>query len=137
MVDSGSAPRVAVMHRHFPGAKLRASAAQKAGTCMATATGGLFQNLGEFDLPFHTQEGHAYNTTIQHANVTVPILSTGRMADHHHKSTFEDTGGTIEDKLTGNVSQFIRCHGVYFIKLVVDEQILNTGSPFTRQGAKA
>ena len=39
MVDSGSAPHVADMHKHFPGASLRQSSAQKTGTMVATATG--------------------------------------------------------------------------------------------------
>ena len=60
---------------------------------MATATGGLFKHFGVFDLNLKTQEGHAYNTTMQHAEVTVPILSIGRMADNHYKPMFEDDGG--------------------------------------------
>ena len=104
---------------------------------MATATGDLFQNLGEFDLDFKTQEGHHYKTTMQHAEVSVPILSTGRTADHDHTSLFKKDGGTITDDITGNVSKCIRCHGVYFIQLDVDEKILNpSGQPFQRQGRK-
>ena len=101
---------------------------------MATATGALFDNKGEFDLHFKTAGGHSYQTTIQNADVTVPILSTGRMADHDHTSTFKKDGGFIHDDLTGNVSNFIRCHGVYFTKLIVDDHILNSGAPFRRPG---
>ena len=101
---------------------------------MATATGAVFENKGEFDLEFKTPEGHRYKTTIQNADVTVPILSTGRMADHDHTSTFQKAGGFIKDDLTGNISKFIRCHGVYFIQLTVDEAMLNAGLPFQRPG---
>ena len=103
---------------------------------MATATGDLFKNEGEFDLDFTTQEGHKRRTTFQHGKVSMPIMSTGAMADHDHESHFQKHGGTITDMITKEVSHFIRCFGVYFIKLVVDEQILNPGLPFHRQGRK-
>ena len=74
MVDSGSAPHVANLKQHFPGAKLRPSLAQKLGIQMSTATGQPFANLGEFEVPFHTQEGHPYTTTFQNAEVSMPNI---------------------------------------------------------------
>ena len=128
-------PHVANLKQQFPGAKLRPSLAQKLGIQMSTATGQPFANLGEFEVPFHTQEGHPYTTTFQNAEVSMPILSTGRMADSGCTSTFKKDGGTIHHEPSNAVSHFIRCHGVYFVNMVVDPELLNTGAPFQRLGA--
>ena len=59
MVDSGSAPHVANMQQHFPGATLRKQTqGQQMCIQMATATGGAFSNNGEFGIAFKTQEWH-------------------------------------------------------------------------------
>ena len=135
MVDSGSAPHVANLKRHVPGATLRESMAQKRGIKMSTATGQPFDNKGVFSIPFSTQEGHTYSTTFQNAEVSMPTLSTNRMADSDCVSTFKKNGGTILHEPSGEVSHFIRCYGVYFVKLVVNPELLNVGAPFQRQGA--
>ena len=43
------------------------------------------------------EEGYKRVYTFQNADVTVPILSTGRMADHDHTSTFKKDGGFIHE----------------------------------------
>ena len=101
---------------------------------MTTATGDAFSNNGQFDVAFATKEGHRYSTTFTNADVTMPILSTGRMADSDCLSTFGKNGGTILHTPSGEISEFIRCYGVYFVKLVVDPNVLNEGQPFQRQG---
>ena len=101
---------------------------------MTTATGGVFSNNGKFGIAFTKQEGHAYSTTFQTADVTMPILSTGRMADSDCVSTFRKDGGTILHEPSGEISHFIRCHGVYFVKLTVDANVLNTGAPSQGRG---
>ena len=119
----------------FPGAELNHSVAHKLGIKLSTATGQPFENKGELTVPDHTQEGHQYSTTFQNADVTMPNLSTGRMADSDCASTFKKDGGTILHEPFGEISHFILCYCVYSVKLVVGSNILNTGAPFQRQGA--
>lgn len=47
-MDSGSRATIANMHKHFPGATLRQSEAQKEGRVYSSATGEAFPNDGEF-----------------------------------------------------------------------------------------
>ena len=126
----GQPPHVANLKQHFPGAPLKQSAAQKMGIKMSTATGDLFDNLGECDVPVHTEEGRHYSTTFQNAKVSTPILSTGRMADSECIATFQKDGGTTLHEPSGAISSVIRCYGVYRVTRLVGPKLLNTRSPF-------
>ena len=56
------------------------------------------------------------------------------MADSDCTSTFRKDGGTIVHEPSGESSHFIRCYGVYFVKLVLDPKPLNEGAPFQGRG---
>ena len=123
MKDTGSAPHVASHKRYFPGAELRPSPASRKNA-FATATGAPFGADGEFTVPFQTQEGHQRKVTFENADVTVPILSGGKLADEDNALTFLKWGGWVQGLHTGDISKFVRAHGVYWIKLVCEDGVL-------------
>ena len=53
-----------------------------------SATEQPFTNDCEFTVPFKTQEGHARKVTFKTAEVTVPILSGGKLADEDNALAF-------------------------------------------------
>ena len=88
--------------------------------------------LGKFSVPFTTVEGHKRNVLFNNANVEFPILSTGRIADNDNEIWFGTSSGKIVSNSTGEVDCFIRALGVYWIQMVVDEELMTPG--FVRQG---
>ena len=75
----------------------------------------------------------------QDADVALPILSTGKLADCDYELVYRKTGGEIRNLATGEVSKLFRMHGVYFIELSVDSKLLAPPPPpkpegFVRQG---
>ena len=141
-MDGCPRPTIANMHKHFPGATLRQSEAQKEGRGYNSATGEAFPNEGEFTVPARTQEGHRRDLVFQHpSRVSIPILSTGGLADCGNDTTYSKKGGYIKHLATGQVSKFIRMHGVYFIKMKIPHFILcadangkERSQVFARQG---
>ena len=78
LVDSGSAPHVAPHSKIFPGATLEKSH----GDGFVAANGSAIDNLGKFKIDVQTQEGHDRTIEFNNANVSFPMLSTGRSADN-------------------------------------------------------
>ena len=104
-------------HRLFPGTKLDPSSASTGA--FAAANGSPIHNLGNFQVDFWTQEGHARQITFQNANVSFPILSTGRIADNNNTIWYDKDGGEIVDMQTGETSRFVRAMGVYWIQMAL------------------
>ena len=142
LMDSGSRPTIADRDKHFPGAELRQSQAQREGRGYSSATGEAFPNEGEFTVRARTQEGHERDIVFQHSSkVAIPILSTGGLTDADNDVTYQKTGGYILHNPTKQLSRFMRLHGVYFIKMMVSLSVLlgndknkNPKSDFARPG---
>ena len=118
LLDSGSRPTIANKDKHFPGATLKQSQAQRERKGYTSATGELFKNEGEFTTPRRTQEGHRRTVTFQHSTkVSLPILSTGGLTDLDNNVMYRKHDGYIEHIPTGDRSYFFKLHGVYFIKM--------------------
>ena len=82
----------------------------------ATATGDIFGSKGQFTVEAESMEGYKRKYTFQNADVTVPILSIGKLTDDEHDVMFKKHGGKIIHVPTGEEIHFIRRHGVYFIQ---------------------
>ena len=124
LMDSGAVPNVACHRKHFPGAVVEESEAQKAGAKYHTATGEPFPNKGQMTVPATTQEGHAKTFVFQNADVTIPILSTGNLSDDNNDILYSQNGGKIIDLTHNTESTFIRKWGVYFLKLKIPIELL-------------
>ena len=72
-------------------------------------------------MDFRTQEGHLKGIIFKNANVSFPILSTGRIADNNNKVWYDRNGGDIVNLDSGETSRFIRAMGVYWIKMILPE----------------
>ena len=125
-MDSGSRPTIANKDKHFPGATLKHSQAQKEGKGYTSATGGLFKNGGGFTIPCRTQEGHRRAITIQHSTkVSLPILSTGGLTDLDNNVMYRKRDGYIEHIPAGDKSYFFKLHGVYVVNMKIPMWVLN------------
>ena len=71
--------------------------------------------------------------------VDVPILSVRRMVKLGNDVVFTESGGTITNRVTGQILTFVEADGTYWIKLKVGPPIVEDGVPnasvFTRPGA--
>ena len=92
-----------------------------------------------------SQEGYNRTYTFDDADVTVPILSIGLMAEDENDVTFfaksRNRGGKIHHLPTGEEIMFDKKYGVYWILFDVDEDILqpdtvntNSNMDFHRHG---
>ena len=136
LMDSGAAPNIADLAKHFPGAKLVPSDASKRGQQYANANGTLFSGNGQFSIECTTAEGHRREFTFQNAQVAMPILSTGQIADQGNVIYYDQYGGHIINLTSGEQSRFIRRQGVYFIELRVNSDLVpdNHDQGFQRRG---
>ena len=75
-------------------------------------------------IPSKTLEGDDKVITYQDCDVEMPILSTGRLADDDHISTFHKTGGYILHSPSGHITRMFRIQGVYFVWLLIDKKLL-------------
>ena len=138
LMDSGAVPNVANQPKHFPGADVEESEAQKAGAVYRTATGQPFPNKGQMTIPCTTQEGHRKTFVFQNADVTLPILSTSNMADSDNDILYQKHGGKVAEVSTNKFSEFDRHGNVYFMKVYLKKQAFRKPKPgFARPGVRA
>ena len=71
-----------------------------------------------------TQEGNVKQILFQTADVALPSISTGNIADAGHCILYSKKGGCIIDGETGAMDHFYRIQGVYFIKLRIEDDIV-------------
>ena len=95
LVDNGAAPIIANLAKHFPGCVIRPSAGSKSGAQYQNANGKPFANRGEFNLPCRTNEGQSWDIIFQDADVSLPILSTGRLADAEYEIVYRKHDGEL------------------------------------------
>ena len=101
LVDSGSAAHVADARRHFPGATVRESDAQRRGVHYVGATGDQIANLGEAQVSYWTPDGQQRMTTFQNATVGMPILSTSLICEEGTRSHTQHVVATSFTSLLG------------------------------------
>ena len=127
LADSGSAADVASLDKHFPGA-YRKKGKGKPGPNFATAGNGVLKNKGEFEIEFEDQGGHKRSLVFQDADVGMPILSISRRGKEGYRTYFDEDGGELVHKATGEVTPLIARTGVYFVKMRVPRDIVGKAS---------
>ena len=65
-------------------------------------------------VPFVSLEGHGRTYSFLNADVSIPTLSTGLLADDDNSALFEKDGGDLYHKPSGENIHFFRMYGVYF-----------------------
>ena len=120
--DGGTAPNIACHEKHFQGAQLTKGKASGAQSSTATRQG--FASSGDTQIPVESLEGHERTFTFKNANVSIPILSTGRFADEDHDSLSQKTEGQLLHVPTGEGIHLFRMHGVYFFKFNISQSVL-------------
>ena len=126
LVDSGAAENV-LPPNLLPDMEAKEGEAAKKGVKYMTADGNEIPNLGEFDLPFRTYEGHKCGIKFQLADVKRPLLSVTALTSKGNTVTFSETGGKIVSPDGKQNIGFHRQQGVYVLEVYVP--------PFQRQGA--
>ena len=92
--DSGAAPNIANHATHFPGSTLKTTTTQSSQ--FTTATGQPFGSDGEMTINFESQEGHHRTFTFKNADVAIPIISPGLLADDNHDALFRKKRGHVD-----------------------------------------
>ena len=138
LVDSGSSVNVVNAKKIFPGAELTPP---KKHVSYNTASGAEVKNEGSIVTDCKTEEGHKRTVHWEHADVDLPILSTGKMTDGGNFLGYHDTGGIIYHPPTREKSNMIKRGGVYWTKLFFKKSLMSSAfngqcsNPgFARQG---
>ena len=139
LYDSGSAPHACPHKKLFDKTSLRQPSAGR--SVYAAANGSNIINEGEFDLPHTTTEGTSRQIAFQHANIALPILSTGLLSDEDSETTCGKHGGHTMwlpgSKHDGNKDSIVRAMGEgYWQEMNVDEKLMTNSIPsgYIRRG---
>ena len=76
-------------------------------------------NRGEFEVNWEATGGHKFNSVFQDAEVGMPIFSISKRGKEGYRSYFDDEGGEMIHKKTGEVTPIVARMGVYFIQMKV------------------
>ena len=132
MGDSGASVAMANHAKHFPGAAKRQTAESKSGVTYQNADGSPLKNKGEFDVVFKTEVGHVRKATFTDAAVMFPIFSLGGVTEADNTVTLRKDGGTIVDDETGATDNMIKGYGVYWLKMILEPEILEPIQDFQK-----
>ena len=94
LMDSGAAPNIANLAKHFPGCTIRPS---KQASTFYNANGKPFLNDGKFNVPCTTAEGQSWETAFQNADVALPIFSTGLLCDAEYEVVYRQNDGELRN----------------------------------------
>lgn len=134
-VDSGAADNVMPRRLLRGRARVRPSAASKAGVNYVAANDGRIPNEGEADMEFMSGEGHHHKWTFQIAEVNKVLASVSALVDSGHKVIFEKdekTGADISfivQKSTGMSTKMRRDRNVWVIDAWVEEEENKNNDP--------
>ena len=140
LVDSGSTLNAAWIKKHFPqyASLIIASKQQMRGDVATTAGGHELKHKGRCKVNT-VISGIDVPIAFSNMKVDVPILSVRRMVKLGNDVVFTESGGTITNRVTGQILKFVEADGTYWIKLKVGPPIDGDGVPnasvFTRPGA--
>ena len=87
-------------------------------------------------IPAVSLEGHKRTYTFDDADVTVPILSNGKLTDDGNDVLFQKRGGKIIHLETGEIIHFKRMHGVYGITMNINNELPRPPPPPTVPGVQ-
>ena len=124
LADSGSAEDVANRKKHFQGATVTESEAQRQGRTFTAANGETIDNQGEMTFPVKYREGKEELITWQNADVELPIRSTKKMAGGGRLVCYGENSGVVLNPETCVNKRLVSTHGVYFIRMLVPKHIV-------------
>ena len=78
--------------------------------------------------------GHDRNTVFQDAGVGMPNVSISKRATEKDRTHFDEYGGELLHKPTGEVTPIVARMGVYFVQMRVPNAIVNPSEGFQRPG---
>lgn len=106
LVDSGSAVHVVDSSKTFPNVKVQPPPANHKG--FAVAGGTRIKHGGFVTTDAVTNEGQHKTITWKNAAVALPILSAHELARDGHRVNYDENESYIENKRTGEITQFIQ-----------------------------
>ena len=132
-VDSGACASVADPSS-LDGFEVKETAESRAGEQFSAASGDAIPNLGAMVVPIWTQEETMRLMNLTAAPVVKPLLSVRQLCRRKHLVIFDEDGGYILNKVTGEINALREEGGNYmldcWIRPPTDEA---TQTPFTRQ----
>ena len=135
VVDSGSVDNVADCKKEFPKHTIKTSKAQQQGVEYLAASGATIPNEGETVVDAVDAAGTPMpRMTFHNAKVGMPILSVRKLCKKGARVEFHDKGGVIK-LLGGKVTPFVLKHGVYFVRLFIQNPDDPSMPGFTGQGS--
>ena len=114
LLDSGAAGNV-VPTKCIPPRMIRRG--KMYGSNYVSATGGTVKNEGEVEIQLCTKENSAKKMTYQVARIAKPLTSVARITEAGNRVVFDEYGGYIENKTTGETSAFKRVGRVYQLEV--------------------
>ena len=112
LVDSGSAVHAVDAKKTFPTQNIDPPPPRHRG--FAVADGTRIPHGGFVTTDVVTQEGQRKPITWKNASVSMPILSTHDLARNGYRLAFEENGGQIINRKTGETTDFVQRDGVDF-----------------------
>ena len=89
-------------------------------------------NHGEFNVPWEDACGHHRTSTFQDANVGMPIFSISKRGKEGYRAYFDDEGGELLHKASGEVTPIVARMGVYFVQMRVPAWTVDPNTDFPR-----
>ena len=132
-VDSGASETV-LPEEDLPSIELKEGEAKRKGVQYEVADGTLIPNLGEKSFVAVSEEGSLRKMRVQVCDVNKALLSVRRVTQAGNRVVFEQDGGWIEDKRTGQRMWMKEKDGQYLLKLWVRRSGEIPEAGFTRQG---
>ena len=132
-VDSGASETVA--HEGvLQSISIEEGEAKRKGVQYEVADGTLIPNVGEKSFVAVGEDGSLRRMKVQVCDVNKPLLSVRRVTAAGNRVVFEEGGGYIEDKTTGEKLWMREKDGMYILKLWVRRGGSKPEAGFTRQG---
>lgn len=125
LIDNGSPAHVVDAEQVFPNAKVDPPPPGHRGFKAADGTSIPHKSFATTEAK--TNEGHTFTITWKkNAAVGMPILSTHELAMNKDILEYDIDEELVHHKPTGKMTEFIRRHGVYFVKLFFNIGIAGT-----------
>ncbi|MDA8584227.1 hypothetical protein N9L68_08320 [bacterium] len=132
-VDSGASETVA-QEGVLDSIPLVEGEARRKGVQYEVADGTLIPNLGEKEFIAVGECGALRKMKVQVCDVNKPLLSVRRVTQAGNRVVFEEDGGYIEDKVSGERMWLREKDGMYLLKLWVRKGAEQNPQGFSRQG---
>ena len=132
-VDSGASETVAP-EDILQSVQIQDGEAKRKGVQYEVADGTVIPNLGEKSFIAVGEDGALRSMKVQVCDVNKPLPSVRRVTSAGNRVVFEEGGGYIQDKSTGEKMWLKEQDGMYILKLWVRKGGAAPNAGFSRQG---